>query len=403
MKQLFEIDLNNYDPNGKVFRRPSARAVICRDDKLLMIYSQKYDYYKFPGGGIEKDEDPATALVREVREECGRKVIPESVEEFGSVMRRQKDEYDETMIFEQENFYYFCDIEDEIVETALDDYEKDEGFKAVWVDPMKASRHNLFKRKIKGADDIIVARDGRVLEIVAYEARKRAHRAKERSFVKSLGAFNGVTFTEMLQFVEAKIEKDGDTEDVAAKKKLNYSRYEHIKRVLGWAKRLYDMADNKEQLRYEEIIMAAIFHDVGRTKEKMSGVPHARAGALITKVYMKDKGFDKEVTDRVCELIDLHSNKELMQNKDIDPNLLLLMEADLLDDIGAQGIVMDCMIEKMRNENATFEDCLDHIMLYTHRIQKKMPMVTKAGIQLWEEKTALVNEFVHDLERSCCL
>ena len=34
-----------------------------------MIHSIKYDYYKFPGGGIENDEDPVEAMIRETREE----------------------------------------------------------------------------------------------------------------------------------------------------------------------------------------------------------------------------------------------------------------------------------------------------------------------------------------------
>ena len=55
MKLLFEIDLKNYDKNGKAFKRPSARAIIIKDNKIYMVHSLVYDYYKFPGGGIEKD------------------------------------------------------------------------------------------------------------------------------------------------------------------------------------------------------------------------------------------------------------------------------------------------------------------------------------------------------------
>ena len=50
MRLLFEIDLKNYDKNGKAFIRPSARAIIIKDNKIYMVHSLLYDYYKFPGG-----------------------------------------------------------------------------------------------------------------------------------------------------------------------------------------------------------------------------------------------------------------------------------------------------------------------------------------------------------------
>ena len=42
MKQLFEIDLHDYDESDTVFRRPSARAIIFDDvGKIALVYSRK--------------------------------------------------------------------------------------------------------------------------------------------------------------------------------------------------------------------------------------------------------------------------------------------------------------------------------------------------------------------------
>ena len=49
MKRLFEIDLKDYKESDNVFRRPSARAIIRKGDKIALVYSQKEKYYKFPG------------------------------------------------------------------------------------------------------------------------------------------------------------------------------------------------------------------------------------------------------------------------------------------------------------------------------------------------------------------
>lgn len=65
MKKLFIIDLKDYDSELKRFKRPSARAIIINGGKIAMVYSQKYDYYKFPGGGIEAGESREAALIRE--------------------------------------------------------------------------------------------------------------------------------------------------------------------------------------------------------------------------------------------------------------------------------------------------------------------------------------------------
>ena len=83
MQRLFEIDLKDYKEKDEIFRRPSARAIILQEDKIALVYSKKEKYYKFPGGGIHDDEDKIEALIREVREEVGMLVIPESIQEFG--------------------------------------------------------------------------------------------------------------------------------------------------------------------------------------------------------------------------------------------------------------------------------------------------------------------------------
>lgn len=110
MERLFTIDLKDYDETFRHFRRPSARGIIaCGEGKIALVYSLRDKYYKFPGGGIHSDEAITDALIREVSEEVGLSVVPESIREFGSVMRLQKGK-EPGVIFEQENFYYFCDV-----------------------------------------------------------------------------------------------------------------------------------------------------------------------------------------------------------------------------------------------------------------------------------------------------
>ncbi|WP_175560388.1 hypothetical protein [Butyrivibrio sp. YAB3001] len=44
MKRLFEIDLKDYKKTDSVFRRPSARAIIIKVDKIALVYSKREKY-----------------------------------------------------------------------------------------------------------------------------------------------------------------------------------------------------------------------------------------------------------------------------------------------------------------------------------------------------------------------
>ena len=126
MRELFVLDKKNYNPNGTVGKRPSVRGIILKDGKIAMMHSKKYDYYKLPGGGIEEGESLEETLIREVREESGLKVIPETIKEFGYVRRIEKGRFED--IFIQDNYYFICETESEISEQELDDYEAEEEF-----------------------------------------------------------------------------------------------------------------------------------------------------------------------------------------------------------------------------------------------------------------------------------
>ena len=166
MRSLFEIDTKDYDINGTTVSRPSARGIIIKDGKLAMIHSIKYDYYKFPGGGIEKNEQKENALIREVLEETGLDVIPQTIKEYGMVHRIQKGDYED--VFIQDNYYYLCDVEDNVHEQKLDDYEKEEKFTLEYVSPKQVIDANKACAS-KEADQITLERECKVIGILAQE------------------------------------------------------------------------------------------------------------------------------------------------------------------------------------------------------------------------------------------
>lgn len=143
MRQLFKMDTKDYDLCTSTYQRDSARSIIISDGKVAMVHSLKYDYYKFPGGGIECGETPIQAMIRETKEEAGLIVIPESIQEYGLVYRIKKSDEDPNVCFIQNNYYYLCKVEEKKIKQTLDEYEEKEGFVLEFVEPQKVITTNL--------------------------------------------------------------------------------------------------------------------------------------------------------------------------------------------------------------------------------------------------------------------
>lgn len=168
MRLLFEIDQQDYENCTHSFVRNSARSIIISNKKIAMIHSMKYDYYKFPGGGIESGEDPITAMIRETREEAGLVVKLETVKEYGYVHRIQRSDKDATECFVQDNYYYLCEAENEIVAQCLDNYEAKENYVLEFVDPqiVIAKNRNVISSPYR---PMMFEREARVIERLVSE------------------------------------------------------------------------------------------------------------------------------------------------------------------------------------------------------------------------------------------
>lgn len=130
MKEL-SLDLKNYIENGSVFKRTAVRGLICKNGKYLVIHSKKHGDYKFPGGGMKSGESLNDTLIREVREETGFRVIAESISTDG-IFVHEKHKGNPEDLMDMKSYYFYCDIYDELGETELDDYEKEEAYQVEW-------------------------------------------------------------------------------------------------------------------------------------------------------------------------------------------------------------------------------------------------------------------------------
>ena len=95
---LLTLDKKDYEEGMPVFEKYSTRGVIIRDGKIATQHGSAGDY-KILGGGVEPGEKLEDALIREVGEESGLIVIPESIRPIGEIVERRRDLFEKNKIY----------------------------------------------------------------------------------------------------------------------------------------------------------------------------------------------------------------------------------------------------------------------------------------------------------------
>ena len=88
MKKLRILDQKNYTDDMPIIERYSVRGIIVRDGRIAMQQGGE-GQYKILGGGMDVGETIEQTLIREVREESGLIVIPDSIIEIGEIEEKQ--------------------------------------------------------------------------------------------------------------------------------------------------------------------------------------------------------------------------------------------------------------------------------------------------------------------------
>jgi ADP-ribose pyrophosphatase YjhB (NUDIX family) len=126
------IDEPNMISYKNTIERIAVRAIIMKNNHILLVQSNRGDF-KFPGGGVEKNESHEECLNREVREETGY-IHCVVTDKIGTIIERKKDEFEEDALFQMTSHYYLCNlVTEEKDELQLDEYEAVLDFNPIWV------------------------------------------------------------------------------------------------------------------------------------------------------------------------------------------------------------------------------------------------------------------------------
>lgn len=147
MEKILIMDEHDYADDLSEILRVSIRGIIFVDDKLLMV-EDSFGEAKLPGGGMEPGEDDCQALIREVKEETGYDVIPESIKPFGEIEEKRLSIH-EPMIWHQMNRLYFCEVHPEQGQCGYSENEKKYGFHPVLltIEEALAKNEEMFEKE----------------------------------------------------------------------------------------------------------------------------------------------------------------------------------------------------------------------------------------------------------------
>ncbi|WP_254767324.1 HD domain-containing protein [Salinilacihabitans rarus] len=124
-------------------------------------------------------------------------------------------------------------------------------------------------------------------------------------------------------------------------------RHNHILNVVSLAEEIA----RKEGADVDVTRVAALFHDVAKLEADQE--LHAEAGARVARKYLESRGeYPESFVDQVCRAVENHSYQGDLSDVSLETQSLI--EADLLDKVGANGTAL--MLLRMGYEARTHMD-----------------------------------------------
>ena len=167
LRTAIHPEIKNFDIGTK-FTRLSTRAIAIRADKVLMLYTERYNDYSLPGGGLDEGEGHIEGMIRELTEETGAKNIRD-IKPFGIYEEFRpwyKKDYD---IQHMISYCFTCSIDEKLGETNYETYEAKNGMKPVWININKAIEHNLNTIANSDKKGMSVERETFLLQLIKKE------------------------------------------------------------------------------------------------------------------------------------------------------------------------------------------------------------------------------------------
>lgn len=140
LKTHYHPDVKTLE-NKSVFTRLATRSIAIKGANILLLYTERYEDYSLPGGGLDKDEDYVNGMIRELVEETGAKDITD-IKPFGVYEEYRPWHKPEFDIQHMISYCYTCSVNEVLGVSKMESYEIKNGMSAKWVNIFDAIKHN---------------------------------------------------------------------------------------------------------------------------------------------------------------------------------------------------------------------------------------------------------------------
>jgi len=82
LKTHYHPDIKTLE-NKTIFTRLATRSITLQGNSILLMYTERYEDYSLPGGGLDLNEDKIEGMIRELCEETGANNI-KNIQPFGA-------------------------------------------------------------------------------------------------------------------------------------------------------------------------------------------------------------------------------------------------------------------------------------------------------------------------------
>ncbi|MFN4185934.1 MAG: NUDIX hydrolase, partial [Hyphomonas sp.] len=117
---------------GAILTRRAARGIVMRETSILLLFTERYNDFSFPGGGVTEGEDLIDGLRRELEEETGASNVRVQ-RDYGYIEELRPHWQPGFDLMHMTSHFFFCDIDPNLRATKMEHYETANGMRPVWV------------------------------------------------------------------------------------------------------------------------------------------------------------------------------------------------------------------------------------------------------------------------------
>lgn len=195
-----------------------------------------------------------------------------------------------------------------------------------------------------------------------------------------------MNYAEVIEYVKKMTEENGRPSNYPFR-----SRFEHTMRVYRWAIKLQSKLGGD----LDVIVLAALLHDIGWD---VSGErDHAEVGAELAVEYLDSIGVDANIIQQVGEIIMIHEDKD--SDRELSLEAKIVMDADLLDEVGAISIMWDSMATACEDD-PTYKKAYYRIKEFYRKNKPKIRRCkTDTARAEWTKRMQLIETYMTQLEK----